>query len=99
MSGFTVTYEIITQHSAQFGDAEERGFVAPGGWHVNEREEMTLRAALQLCQPQEDCGRWWSETDGDTDYRTGAVETRSIHPPRNITPAAYRRITRLLMAR
>ena len=30
---FAVTYEIVTPDSAEHGEAEERGFVAPGEWH------------------------------------------------------------------
>lgn len=98
-----VTYETITPESAEHGDAEERGFMLPGGW----REQavigadtsgvgMTLRDALQLCSPQEDCGRWLSEVDGDTDYQTGAETYCSLHPPENITQASYGRLCRLL---
>lgn len=95
-----VTYEIVTPESAAEGDAEERGFLLPGAWKVaadsSEDVNMSLREALALCSPQEDCGRWLSEVDGDTDYRTGAVTTRSLHPPRYITPASYGRLCRLL---
>lgn len=83
---FSVTYEIFTPDSAEAGDAEERGFVAQG---------VTLREATRLASPSEDCGRWWSGA-WNTDYRTGAEEARSIHPPRNITPASYARVSRVL---
>lgn len=96
MAFFTVTYEIVTPESAEIGDAEARGFVAPGGWHDDAPARMTLREALRLASPQQDCGRWFAEEDGREDYRTGAVEARSIHPPRNITPASYARVRRAL---
>ena len=97
---FAVTYEIVTPDSAENGEAEEMGYVAPGQWHDSEPTLMTLREALQLCSPAYDCGDWWTEHAGDRcDYRTGAVETRSIHPPRNITEASYKRITRMLGCR
>jgi hypothetical protein len=97
---FTVTYEIVTPDSAEHGEAEEMGYVSPGQWHDEEPQPMTLREAIQLCSPTHDCGRWWAETGEDRcDYRTGAVETRSIHPPRNITPSSYARITRMLRCR
>jgi hypothetical protein len=97
---FTVTYEIVTPDSAEHGEAEEMGYVSPGQWHDNEPTSMSLREAMQLCSPAYDCGRWWAETSEDRcDYSTGAVETRSIHPPRNITPSSYARITRILRCR
>lgn len=95
---FRVTYEIVTPESAEQGDAESRGYVQPGEWRTDDASEagMRLREAMRLCSPQHDCGRWFSEEDGRTDYRTGAVETRSIHPPRNVTDASYARIRRVL---
>lgn len=88
---FSVTYEIVTPDSAEHGEAEDMGYVAEG---------LTLREAMSLASPNCDCGFWWTETSEDRcDYRTGAVETRSIHPPRNITEASYKRITRMLGCR
>lgn len=101
--GFRVTYDIVTPESAEHGDVEESGFVMPGEWHYNIEDEtpaseynITLREALRLCNPNEDSGNWWSDVDPIHNYRTGAEETRSLHPPRNITPSSYDRITRLL---
>lgn len=95
---FRVTYEIVTPESAEHADADERGFVAPGEWRGDEPVWMTLREAMRLARPQQDCGLWFSEVDGRVDYRTGAVETRSIHPPANITASSYARLARLLLA-
>ena len=106
MQGFRVTYEIVTPESAKEGDAEDRGFVDHNGWRIlanygskTPKTYMGLRAALQLCSPQEDSGRWFSEIDGRANFQTGAVETRSLHPPKNITGASYARLKRLLGAR
>jgi hypothetical protein len=98
MGKFRVTYEIITPESAEHGDAEERGYVLPGGWRTDDDGEadMTLRDAMRLAGPQEDAGGWWCEVDGRQNYRTGAEERRSIHPPRNITAASYARVSRIL---
>lgn len=94
-----VTYEIVSYESAEQGDASERGFVQPGGWKVpadsDDDVNMSLREALDLCDPQEDCGRWLTEVDGRTDYASGDNETRALHPPRGITAASYRRLCRL----
>lgn len=98
MGKFRVTYEVVTPESAEHGDAESRGYVQPGEWRTDDAGDagMTLREAKRLAHPQEDCGRWWCEVDGRTDYRTGAVETRSIHPPANITASSYARVARVL---
>jgi hypothetical protein len=100
---FRVTYEIITPESAGHGDAEERGFLLPGGWPVSvdealtgENVNMSLKEALSLCYPQQDCGSWFAEVDGHEDYRTGARKTCALHPPANITASSYARLTRLL---
>ncbi len=97
---FRVTYDIVTPESAEHGDTAENGFVYAGlGAFPLEQcdlpPEMTLRDALQLASPQEDSGSWFSEADGRDDYVTGANETRSIHPPANITAASYGRLRRL----
>lgn len=109
MGKFRVTYEYVTPESAEEGEAAETGFVLPGGWMVtiasamddkHGQYDMTLREALDLAQPDCDCGRWFSETTQDRcNYATGAVETRSIHPPQDITPSSYARLRRLLRAR
>lgn len=97
MGKFRVTYEIVTHESAEHGDAESRGYVQPGEWRTDDAGDgLTLREAMRLAAPQEDSGRWWSEVDGRQNYTTGAVETRSIHPPRNITPSSYARVSRVL---
>jgi hypothetical protein len=97
---FRVSYEIVTQESAEHGDAEERGSVLPGEWRepVETKEDVTmgLRDAMRLAHPLEDSGSWWQEIDGRCDHRTSAVEYRAIHPPKNITAASYARVSRLL---
>lgn len=95
---FSVTYEVVTPESAEDGDTAERGFVV---------EDVSLRDALD----EFDCGAiepsswpvdfnwqhtWYTERDGRIDYLTGAVETRSFHLPKDLTPSTRRRIARLL---
>ena len=106
MQGFRVTYEIVTPESAEHGDAAERGFIDSWGMQVDALigqetpgVAMTLREALQLCSPQEDSGSWFNECDGRENYQTGAVETRSLHPPDNVTGASYARLKRLFKVR
>ena len=98
MKRFAVTYEIVTPESAEHGDAAERGYCAPGGWHFDEPTPLTLSEAASIIGCVEDSGSWFTETDGRQDYRTGAEERRSLHCPRNITAASYARIRRALRA-
>jgi len=107
---FVVTYETTTPESIEHGDNADHGYVMPGEWryslldetldHANQDYSMSLREALDLASPDQDCGRWFSETsEGRCNYRTGEVEQRAIHPARDITPASYDRLKRLLGAR
>ena len=106
MARFRVTYNIVTPESAEHGDVAEHGFIMPGQWRYAFGENysqaddysMSLREAVNLLGCCEDSGNWFTETDGSQNYRTGAVETRSLHPPRNITGASYNRLSRLLRA-
>lgn len=102
---FRVTYDIVTPESAIHGDTAENGFIDALGKRIpaligkpTPGVEMTLREALALASPDSDCGRWITESDGRLDHATGATETRSIHPPSNITPASYRRLLALMVA-
>lgn len=106
---WTVTYEVWTPDSVEHGESVEVGFVTPGDWHWPVNQEltadsndlrMTLREAMALATPDQDCGRWFSETGEDRcDYATGAVEIRAIHPPQGITASSYARVKRLLNIR
>lgn len=98
---FRVTFEIVTQESARKGDYAKAGFLLRDGSPARKNAapksiNMGLREALLIASPQENSGRWWQEIDGREDYATGAVETRAIHPPQDITAASYARVSRLL---
>lgn len=107
-NNWRVTYEIVTPESAAEGDAEERGFLDSDGSRIEPLigrptpgVGMTLRDAVAIggfgCL--EDSGRWFSEIDGRQNYRTGAEERRSLHPPDSISPASYGRLKRVLGVR
>lgn len=87
---FSVTYDIVTHESAARGDIAESGFVL---------RNVRLADALRECSPGQDSGRWFTEYDARQDYRTGAHETRALHPPRGITRASYSRLARLFNIR
>jgi len=103
---FSVTFEIVTQESAENGDAEERGYIC---------EAEALRDALKdvhstRTNEVEGCNgiecdsspcvapRWVTVSNG-MEFRTGAYESRSLHIPQGVTPASARRIARLVGAR
>ena len=101
MPKFDITYEIVTEESAEHGDAEERGFIS---------EDVGLRTAVsdlgwpsQGFEPSEYPGngfRWITAclmNDGTHDfYVLGHQESRSLHIPDNVTNASRARILRLV---
>lgn len=93
---FIVTYEIVTPDSAESGEVEESGFITTDarlrdaiaevkGTRTNEVESASI----------EDSGRWITIRNG-MEFRTGAYESRSIHPSFNITKSSYSRLFRLI---
>jgi hypothetical protein len=100
-NAWRVTYDIVTDESAEQGDISESGFLDSRGNRVaaligkeTPGVDMTLAEAMRLASPIEDSGHWFTE-EGRTDHK-GDTERRSIHPPRNITGASYGRVSRLL---
>ena len=102
MALFNVTYEIITEESAEEGDAEERGFIA---------RQVPLMLAIRMASDTEssscsrecvECDEWpvqaprWITVYNGRDCITGSVENRSLHMPGHLTPSTRRRIARLM---
>lgn len=91
---FKVTYEIVTPESAEQGDCEERGRLddvscAPDMSDIEDGITavdlaVTLLKGEGATQPSTSgamtTDSWWTNYEYDTDYRTGAVESRSYHP-------------------
>lgn len=110
---FRVTYDTVTEESAELGDYAESGFAAPGGWKFPVEDpgphEVTLKEAIGICGMYarsrgpiggfEDSGSWFSTIDADTNYRTGEDTRYNLHPPDTITGASYRRLARVLGTR
>ena len=97
MNKFSVCFEIVTQGSAKHGDADERGYIS---------QNVSLREALKdfTSTRTNECdggdglecsGDWFTYYNG-MEYLTGAFESRSLHPPRNITASSFNRLSRLL---
>lgn len=99
---FDVSYEIITEASAEDGEAESCGFVGEG---------LSLRDALDMVQQTESCHcsqssieasdsriteARWITVYNSMDYISGDYENRSLHMPDSLTPSSRRRVARLL---
>ena len=106
---FRVTFDVVSPESAESGDTERNGFLTAQGWEFAQQDfstwaewqaftapQMTLKEAVNLCGSLENSGSWLTEADGSQDYRTGEETRKSIHPPRNISPASYARLCRAL---
>jgi len=94
---FAVTYEIVTEESAQHGDAAARGYLL---------EDCTLREAVDTLGAGHieadsypvtlaTAPRWFTCYHG-IDYRTGNDESRALHVPDSVTAASRLRLARLL---
>lgn len=94
---FSVTYQIVTQESAEDGEASDSGFIS---------QDVCLRDAIADFTGTrtnrvdggmgiENSGRWFTYYNG-MEFDTGAFESRALHPYRTITPSSYRRLARLL---
>jgi len=105
MVKFDITYEIVTQESAEHGDVDDQGYIAQG---------LTLREAIDTlfetrtsrcsgveciepsCSDIKDT-RWFTVRNG-MEYETGAYESRSLHMPDHVTGSSRHRIARLIGA-
>ena len=92
---FPITCEIITQESAEHGDAAQRGFMS---------QTETLRDAIETLmrfdisegiQHWENYDRWFT-VYFEMNNETGSYENRSIHFPDNVTQSSIRRVVRLI---
>ena len=104
MLGFDVTYEIITEESAEDGEAADDGFIAE---NVSLREAIDLvgstdschceRSGIEASDSREDHAQWVTVYNSAS-WQNGETENRSLHIPRHVTPSSRRRIVRLIKA-
>lgn len=98
MNGWDVTYEIISDESAERGDVEEWGFLG---------EDLSLRQAIAelfFDSPQAEVSSveagahpyGWLTVHWDRAWDDGTFTSRSLHPPEGITASSWRRVCRLL---
>jgi hypothetical protein len=79
-----ITFEIVTPESAEQGDAEERGWIDEDGEQFNSAGEaarfLISNGATEPSSSRFHKGVWYTASDYNTDWQTGAVESRSFHP-------------------
>ena len=84
MIHYRETYEIVTQESAENGEAEDSGFIHENAEGTFLDMVKLLRGTQPSCWPLSDgenCHyHLWFTSQPGIDYRTGAEETRSYHP-------------------
>jgi len=99
---FTFTYETITPESAEYGDAEERGFIDPGHWKYqpenydgpNIWRPGDLSHYIRFAQELNITKDGYS-VDPDRDYNNGSEIHYAMHVE-GCTPSTRQRIYRLL---
>lgn len=80
MLKIAMTFETITEESAEIGDAEERGFVFESS-DCTARELADYIRNDGFTSPSDSHGiPRWLTAYGEADFRTGEVENRAIHP-------------------
>lgn len=76
----TTTYEVVTPESAEQGDVEDSGIKSEEDYdNLYDIVEILLRHGVEASSSSFDPHVWYSEMDGDTDYRTGAETRLSYH--------------------
>jgi len=103
--GFLITWETVTEESAAMGDTENGGFddyesCEPDEFDTEEgitAVDKAVRFLSERCV-ESSCssfheGLWYSDADGDTDWRTGE-ETRHSYHLENFTVEEQREIFR-----
>ena len=93
---FHVTYQIVTEESAEHGDAAESGFIG---------KDLGLREAVNAVFRTRTLFVGGYSTiyddrtltvDNGMEFLTGAYESRSLHRDRGVTDTSWARLCRLL---
>lgn len=83
------TYEIVTQKSAENGEAAERGFDWEDCEHgFRETVEVIKSGGFTFPSDSNDVPRWLS-TEADHNMYSGDYETKSLHPGRDPKSQKY----------
>jgi hypothetical protein len=106
---FAVTFETVTEESAEHGDAADRGYVIEGATlrdcvpHVANgfsRPDWAGYCEPDASAPQTPRALTWDGYNDGTRhaYETGERESRTLHIPAHVTASSARRIARLFRA-
>lgn len=95
-SKFSVTYEIITEESAQNGDFAESGFLLENVGLREAIKEFHVGYVKPSCSPIQHNPYVWFTAYGEMNISDGSYENRSLHCPKNITPSSHKRVAQLI---
>lgn len=97
MNKFNVTFETVTEESAEVGEPESTGFEAEG---VSLREALSIiggcEGGVESNEYPVRAPRWFTFFKQNEDYSTGEVTNMSLHLPESLTPSSRLRIARLV---
>ena len=98
MPKFLVEADLVPSTADDANCVRDQVLLNRFGEHTRNYKEaaMRLRDALLLVQPDQDAGTHWTESQPYFEDDWFDYEYRRLVPPVNITPASYRRVTRLL---
>ena len=96
---FDVTYEIVTEESAEHGDAAECGFEWQNA-RLRDAVETVLETRSNHCSQEaieafETGGGYGVRVINSPCYDTGEQESRTLHIPESVSKASARRIAKL----
>jgi len=98
---YSVTYDIVTEESAEEGDTADSGHILESALlddaihSVLDTESNTIDGRYIHANESNGRIRWITVSNG-ADWITGESETRYLHIPETVTASSSRRIARLL---
>jgi hypothetical protein len=96
---FHVSSEIVTPESAGLSDVESQEMLTCGNG-VTLREAVKMLGGVGAADEISDwpmrAGSWFTNTEYDIDFRSGARESRSLFPPKTITDSSQLRLARIV---
>jgi len=94
MSKFNVTYNVVSQESAEYGDVEESGYISENS-RLSDAVQDVIRTRTNEVDgsniESDDCR---VSVYNGMEFITGDSETRTLHRPANCTNASWNRICR-----
>ena len=96
MQTFNVTFCIVTEESAKYGDFSESGYISENGTLRDAISDVLQSSNTTDTRDIEAGDRWLSVNNG-MDWISGEYETRSLHRPNGVTDSSWSRICRLVV--